>query len=57
MNTNTYRTGRGMKFQDNYPLVRTLSQGGESQIIEDQHLVRDLLNKKFKNRKGQPNQE
>ena len=29
---------------------------GESQIIEDQYLVRDLLNKKFKNRKGQPNQ-
>ena len=28
MNTNTYRTGRGMKSQDNYPLIRTLSQGG-----------------------------
>ena len=30
---------------------------GESQIIEDQHLVRDPLHKEFKNRKGQPNQE
>ena len=30
---------------------------GESQIIEDQHLVRDSLNKEFKNRGGQPGRE
>ena len=34
------------------PLLR----GGE-QIIEDQYLVRDPLNKEFKNREEQPNQE
>ena len=57
MNTNTYRIGRGMKSQDNCPLLKTLSQGGESHIIEDQHLVRDSLNKEFKNRGGQPGRE
>ena len=30
---------------------------GENQIIEDQYLVRDPLNKEFKNREEQPNQE
>ena len=40
-----------MKSQDNYPLLKTLSQGGESQIIEDQHLVRDPLNKKVQEQK------
>ena len=58
VNTNTYRIGRGMKSQDNCPLLKTLSQGGgESHIIEDQHLVRDSLNKEFKNRGGQPGWE
>ena len=49
-NTNTHRSGRGMKSQDNFPLIRTLSLRGENQTIEDRYLVRDSLSKEFKNR-------
>ena len=31
-----------MKSRDNYPLIRTLSLGGENQMIEDQYLVQGL---------------
>ena len=39
-----------MKSQDNYLFIRTLSLGGGTQMIEVQYLVRDSLNKEFKNR-------
>ena len=58
VNTNTYRIGRGMKSQDNYPLLKTLSQGeGESDNRRSAPSQGPSLNKEFKNRKGQPGWE
>ena len=55
-NTDAHGSGRDMKSQGEYPLIRALSLGGD-QMIEDQYLVRGSLSKEFKSREQQLSQE